>query len=153
MTDSDSEMKAIHHAGTPAAPPVSIAVSLPPPSSAPIKPQPQFPRSVTPQHERALSSSIVASVFTSSSTKGRKDSVFFSLSISKSTSFARYSLTVPFSRSSEELNSEILTTNLYSPSSQSSIGMDCCNPSFSSESSASPSALQFSTLIAFGEES
>ena len=39
-------MEAIHQAGTPALPPVNIAVSLPPAHSAAIKAQPQYPNSV-----------------------------------------------------------------------------------------------------------
>ena len=84
ITESDKEMKAIHHAGIPAAPPVSMAVSRPPPNSAPISTKPQFPRSVTDQQDRGPSSRSVASLFTSESTKGRKESAFSDVLISNS---------------------------------------------------------------------
>ena len=79
-------MKAIHHAGMPAAPPVSIAVSRPPPSSAPIRTNPQFPRSVTDQQERGPSSTICPSLLTSESTNGRNDKAFSEVLISNSNS-------------------------------------------------------------------
>ena len=60
--ESDSEINAIHHAGIPAVPPVSIAVSLPPPSSAAIKRYPHSPKSLVVQHVRGPGSEIVTSL-------------------------------------------------------------------------------------------
>ena len=53
-----------------------MAVSLPPPNSAPINTNPQFPKSVTDQHERGPSSTNSASRTISESTNGKNDSAF-----------------------------------------------------------------------------
>ena len=59
--DNDNEMNAIHHAGIPAVPPVSIAVSRPPPNSAAINKYPQSPRSFVVQHVLGPGSVILTS--------------------------------------------------------------------------------------------
>ena len=125
ITERDRDTKAIHHAGIPAAPPVSIAVSRPPPNSAPINTNPQFPRSVTDQHDRGPSSKIDASRFTSESTNGRNDNAFSDVSISNSRVLSI--LSVPFALSASVLElifvpisyTSIVITISYVPVSQS----------------------------------
>ena len=55
------ETNASHQAGMPALPPQSMAVSLPPPHSAPISLHPHFPNPSVVQHERDSVSMISAS--------------------------------------------------------------------------------------------
>ena len=66
------ETKAIHQGGTPAEPPANIAVSRPPPHSAAIIIQPQFPSSEVVQQRRDSSVVSFASVIGSSSTQGNQ---------------------------------------------------------------------------------